>query len=144
MNREIDISARQEGSRRYKARPRKLVLGGPLLHQLTALGEIQCTQKEAARVLGVSPRLLGQFLAEHPDAREAWQRGKSSGRVSLRRLLWRQAQVDPAQARFLAKSWLDDGDDQEDTNSTIPVLTDEERKARILELLAKVRLGSPD
>ena len=88
-----------------------------MLHQLAALAEIQCTQREAARVLGVSPRLLGQFLAEHPDAREAWQRGKSLGRVSLRRLLWRQAQVDPAQARFLAKSWLDDGDDQEDTNN---------------------------
>ena len=115
-----------------------------MLHQLAALTEIQCTQKEAARVLGVSPRLLGQFLAEHPDAREAWQRGKSLGRVSLRRLLWRQAQVDPAQARFLAKNWLHDGDDQEDTSNNPAVLTDEERKARILELLAKVRLGSPD
>jgi hypothetical protein len=143
MNREIDISERQVGKRRYKTRARKLVLGEPLLHQLAAFGEIQCTQREAARVLGVSPRLLGQFLAEHPDAREAWQRGKSSGRVSLRRLLWRQAQVDPAQARFLAKSWLDDEDDQEDTNAT-PVLTDEERVARILELLTKVRLGLHD
>ena len=130
--------------RRYSPRARKLVVAEPLLQQLTVLAEIQCTQKEAARVLGVSPRLLGQFLAEHPDAREAWQRGKSLGRVSLRRLLWRQAQVDPAQARFLAKNWLDDGDDQEATCNNPAVLTDEERKARILELLAKVRLGSPD
>ena len=144
MNPEIDISARQEGKRRYKARPRKLVLGGPLLRQLAALAEIQCTQREAARVLGVSPRLLGQFLAEHADAREAWKRGKSLGRVSLRRLLWRQAQVDPAQAQFLAKNWLDDGDDQEDTNNNTAILTDEERTSRILELLAKVRPGSPE
>ena len=71
----------------------------PLLRQLTVLAEIQCTQKE----------LLGSFLAENPDAREAWQRGKSLGRVSLRRLLWRQARLTPAQARFLAKSWLDRG-----------------------------------
>ena len=83
-------------------------------------------------------------IAPRGDAREAWKRGKSSGRVSLRRLLWRQAQVDPAQARFLAKSWLEDGDDQEDTSNNPAVLTDEERIARILELLAKVRPGSPE
>ena len=144
MRHETDISGAagqpQQGKRRYKARHRKLVLGGPLLLQLAALAEIQCTQREAARVLGVSPRLLGQFLAEHADAREAWKRGKSLGRVSLRRLPWRQAQVDPAQARFLAKSWLDDEDDEEDAKNNTAVLTDEERTARILELLARLGL----
>ena len=126
--------------RRYTPRARKLVVAEPLLRQLTVLAEIQCTQKEAARVLGVSPRLLGQFLAENPDAREAWQRGKSLGRVSLRRLLWRQAQLDPAQAQFLAKSWLDDEDDEEDAKNDTAVLTDEERTARIIELLARLGL----
>ena len=52
--------------------------------------------------------------------------------------------VDPAQAQFLAKNWLNDEDDQEDTNNSTTLLTDEERIARILELLAKVRLGSTE
>ena len=59
-------------------------------------------------------------------------------------MLWRQAQVDAAQARFLAKSWLDDEDDEEETSNNTPVLTDEERKARILELLAEVHLELRD
>lgn len=133
--------------RRYKARAKKLVLSGELLRQLTVLAQLQCTQKEAAEVLAVSPRLLAQFLAEHPEAREAWNRGRGIGHVSLRRLLWKQAQVDPTQARFLGKHWLDMGGKprQRTDDEDKPVVSDEERIARILELQAKVlaKAGDP-
>jgi hypothetical protein len=130
--------------RRYKARAKKLVLGDGLLRQLTALAQLQCTQKEAARVLRVSHRLLVQFLADHAEARQAWDRGRSLGHVSLRRLLWRQAQHNPAQARFLGKHWLDmDGKPRHHTTEDAPpVLSDEENTARIHELLAEARRGS--
>jgi len=100
----------------------------------------------AARVLCVSHRLLVQFLADHPEAREAWQRGKGLGRVSLRRLLWKQAQADPAQARFLAKHWLgmNGGQSQQNENDKAVVLTGGERIKLILELQAKVRGSPPD
>ena len=118
---------RDQGERRYKARPRKLVLGGPCCVDLQDFAEIR-GYAAGSRLAGpwCLAWLLGQFLAEHADAVEPG-RDKGLGRVSLVGLLWRQAQVDPAQARFLAKSWLDDGDDQEDTNNATPVLTDEAR-----------------
>jgi hypothetical protein len=67
--------------RRYKARATKLVLGDELLRQLTALAQLQCTQKETPRVLSVSHRPLVQFLADHAEARQAWDRGRSLGHV---------------------------------------------------------------
>ena len=130
--------------RRYKARVKKLVLGDELLRQLTALAQLQCTQKEAARVLRVSHRLLVQFLAEQPEARAAWDRGRALGHVSLRRLLWQQAQHNSAQARFLGKHWLgmDGKPDHHTTEDAPPVLSDEGNTARIHELLAEARRRS--
>ena len=121
-----------------------LVLADPLLRQLTAFAQIQCTQKEASKVLGVSHRLLVQFLADHPEAREAWDRGRSLGHVSLRRLLWRQAQQNSAQARFLGKHWLgmDVKPRQAITVTSPSVLSDDENIARIHELMAEARRRS--
>jgi hypothetical protein len=130
--------------RRYQARAKKLILGDELLRQLTTLAQLQCTQKEAARVLCVSHRLLVQFLAEQTEARAAWDRGRALGHVSLRRLLWRQAQHNSAQARFLGKHWLGmDGKPRHDTTEDAPpVLSPEENIARIHELLAEARRRS--
>ena len=127
--------------RRYRPRSRKLVLGEHLLRQITALAKIQCTQKEAAKVLLVSHRLLVKFLAEHAEARGAWKRGRAIGDVSLRRLLWKQAQHDAPQARFLAKHWLkmDEKPRQRTGKEDSPVRSDKENTARILELQAKAR-----
>ena len=94
-------------------------------------------------MLGVAYQTFVNFLARYTEARAAWEDGKQYGRASLRRLLWRQAQNDPAQARFLAKytRWLkmDDGKDRlPDTqitlNNNVPNLTDDDRRRRIEEL----------
>ena len=145
MNNMIDTSSPlPKTKRRYKARAKKLVLGDELLRQLTALAQLQCTQKEAARVLCVSHRLLVQFLAEQPEARAAWDRGRALGHISLRRLLWRQAQHNPAQARFLGKHWLEmDGKPRHHTTEDAPpVLSPEESIALIHELIAEARRRS--
>ena len=135
---------KQKSKRSYTPRAKKLVLTEPLLRQLMAFAQIQCTQKEASKVLGVSHRLLVQFLADHPEAREAWDRGRSLGHVSLRRLLWRQAQHNSAQARFLGKHWLgmDVKTRQAITDTTPSVLSDDENVARIHELIAEARRRS--
>ena len=78
------------------------------------------------------------------EGRQAWDRGRSLGHVSLRRLLWRQAQHNPAQARFLGKHWLgmDGKPDHHTTEDAPPVLSREENVARIHELLAEARRRS--
>jgi hypothetical protein len=117
------------------------------LTKIFACSRIRCTQKEAAAVLGVAYQTFVNFLARYPEARATWEDGKQYGRASLRRLLGRQAQNDPAQARFLAKDtrWLkmDDGKDRlPDTqitlNNNVLNLTDDDRRRRIEELQRKV------
>ena len=90
--------------------------------------------------MGVAYQTFVNFLARYPEARAAWEDGKQYGRASLRRLLWRQAQNDPAQARFLAK---DTGknrlpDTQITLNNNVLNLTDDDRRRRIEELQRKV------
>ena len=92
--------------RAYRARATKLAVNQRLLEQLVLLGSMYCTQRDAANVLGSSPRRFSQLLKESREVRDAWSRGQSLGRVALRRLMWQQAQVDPTQARFLAETWL--------------------------------------
>lgn len=124
---------------RYK-RKTKLEPTDETFSQITALAQIQCTQKEAAAVMGVAHSTFEYFLAEYPEAREAWRDGKQTGRASLRRLLWKQAQTDPSQARFLAKDrrWLQMEDKSLEVNVTVSPLSMEERQSKVLELQAKV------
>ena len=125
---------------KYKRR-HKLEPDDATFAQIAALAQIQCTQKEAAAVLGVAHSTFEYFLAQNEDAKAAWFDGKQTGRASLRRLLWKQAQTDEAQARFLAKDkrWLQ----MEDTstpaiNLTVNNISLEARKERVLELQRRV------
>ena len=126
---------------RYKRR-KYLENTDDTLNQISALSQLQCTQKEAAAVLGVSARTFEYFLAECEEARDAWRDGKQVGRVSLRRLLWKQAQTDEAQARFLAKDerWLnmEDKSTVAQTTSVVTALTVDDRLKRVLELQDRV------
>ena len=121
--------------RRYKLEPDDATFA-----QIAALAQIQCTQREAAAVLGVAHTTFENFLANNADAKAAWQDGKQTGRASLRRLLWKQAQTDEGQARFLAKDkrWLQMEDSTPVVNLTVNNVTIEERKKRVIELQNRV------
>ena len=125
---------------RYK-RKTLLELDEQTLSQIAALAQLQCTQPEAAAVMGCSRATFENFMRAHPEAREAWEDGRKQGRASLRRLLWKQAQTDEAQARFLAKDkrWLNMEDKSVEMNVNVTqTLTVDERKNRVLELQARV------
>jgi len=57
------------------------------LGQLEELAHIQCTQEEAAAVLGISQPTLNRRLKQK-EYREAWEHGRARGRSSLRRRQW--------------------------------------------------------
>lgn len=79
---------------------------GETIRMLGELGALQCTQSETAAVLGVSRWTLEKFFKYYPEAVEAFDAGADSGRASLRRLQWLQAQRSPTMSIWLGKQWL--------------------------------------
>jgi hypothetical protein len=76
------------------------------LEQVEKLCALQCTDEELASYFGVSPRTIERRKAQPPFA-DAMARGKSKGRLSLRRSLWAlAAKGNPAANIFLAKNLL--------------------------------------
>lgn len=57
------------------------------LEQLEKLAALQCTQEDVAAWFGVSHQTISRKLRQC-KYREAWERGKGRGRVSLRRRQW--------------------------------------------------------
>jgi hypothetical protein len=76
------------------------------LGQIKALGAIHCTQAEIAAVLQVSANTIQRFLADYPEAQEAYDIGKASFRVSLRRKQFLLADTNAGMAIFLGKNYL--------------------------------------
>lgn len=73
--------------------PKALVADESTLRQLRTLAAIQCTQKEAAGVMGVSENSLCTFLGPTGSkiARESWEVGRQNGRASIRRKQYEMA-----------------------------------------------------
>lgn len=94
-------------------RPPKLDPDAATLNVLEGLGEIQCTTKEASCVLRVAETTFLRFLSDHPEAKEAFEIGKGTGRVSLRRTQIKLAQTNASMAIFLGKNILGQTDKQE-------------------------------
>lgn len=94
-------------------RPPKLTPDAQTLKHLAGLGAIMCTTKESAAALDVSEPTFIKFLADHPEAREAFENGKGKGRVSLRRTQFRLAEKHAGMAIFLGKNFLGQTDKQE-------------------------------
>jgi hypothetical protein len=59
----------------YARKTRKLQADQRTLSMISILARIQCTQREAADVLGVGESTLPVFLKTTPPAREAWELG---------------------------------------------------------------------
>lgn len=81
--------------------------------QIEGLALIQCTRVEAAAFFGCSYRTLLRKLKD-PELRAAWRKGRSTGRISLRREQWKMAQGGNGPAarmlEFLGKNWLGQSD----------------------------------
>lgn len=94
------------------------------------LANIQCTQDEIASFIGVSTRTLQrdeQFM-------ELFNKGRESGKMSLRRIQWKHAEKSASMAIWLGKQYLGQKDNIEVAN------TDELNKVK--ELLTKISDGA--
>lgn len=76
------------------------------LRMIRALGALQCSQGEAAAVLGLSQPNFSRFMSANPVAERAWLEGREGGKVSLRRLQWIMAKKSAAMAIWLGKQYL--------------------------------------
>lgn len=87
-------------------RPRKINPDEATLTSLTDLASLACTNKEAASFFKIGESTFEYFLAEFPEAREAWDHGHDNAKTSLRRKLFTLAGSNAAAAIFLAKNLL--------------------------------------
>ena len=88
---------------------------------LFELARIQCTQVEMAACLGVSRQTLITHLREHPELADVVERGQATGKMSLRRHMFHEAQKGNAIVQiFLSKNLLGMSDKVEHTVSDIP------------------------
>ena len=94
------------------------------------LAKIQCTQEEIANFLGISIRTL----LRDEKFKEICERGRESGKASLRRIQWKHAEKSASMAIFLGKQYLGQKDNVEVSN------TDELNKVK--ELLTKIEEGA--
>jgi hypothetical protein len=122
----------------------KLVPNKKTLGVLSQLARIQCTEREAAAVLGISQTLLNRRLNEKKRNNEfafAWDDGQAKGHMSLRRLQWRLANKgNAALAIWLGKQWLGQKDIQVAVNAStgdINVTSDKQR-SEIESKLARI------
>lgn len=86
------------GAKRPRGRPPKPI-DLELLEELAAL---QCTHAEIASVLKVGRSTLLERMKNEPEIRDAYERGRESGKVSLRRLQWNSAK----QGNVTMQIWL--------------------------------------
>lgn len=98
-----------------------LQLTDETLEQIKGLARIQCTQKEAAAVLGVHRETFINFLDTHEKARTVWEDGKENGKASLRRYQFKMAEKNPTMAIWLGKNWIDQTDKTESNVTTTNV-----------------------
>ena len=73
---------------------------------LENLGGLQCTVREAAAFLRIRVTTLNDILRKNKKAKEAWERGKQMGLISLRRKQMRLARTNAAMGIFLGKNYL--------------------------------------
>ena len=84
------------------------------LKQVEQLAAIQCTDGEVAAVLGCSRQTILNRKDEDPDFLAAIERGRESGKASLRRLQWKAANAgNTAMLVWMGKQYLGQTDRQD-------------------------------
>jgi hypothetical protein len=76
------------------------------LKTIEGLAKIQCTQGEAAAVLGIDRTTFLAFLKRDLKARARWEAGLESGKASLRRNQFKLSETNAAMAIWLGKQYL--------------------------------------
>jgi hypothetical protein len=72
---------------------------------------IGCTMEEVAAVLGVPRRTLYDRMEQDPEIQRALDKGRAQGRVTLRRLQWKEAEAgNPTMLIWLGKQLLSQRD----------------------------------
>ena len=94
------------GDRNKRGRPHKLTADAATLKTLHEYGELQYTIEEVAVALKVQVSTLRDFFRREPPAAEAFEVGRSHGRVRLRQAFYRMAHENPRMWRFWAKIYL--------------------------------------
>ena len=110
------------------------------LVELEKLASIQCTDEEIAAFFNVDRRTITR-KKKQAEFRQAIERGKAKGRISVRRLIFQQAQQGSlAAAIFLAKNFLGYRDLRVAEADGQAAETDAQRKLRWKEALRKIRM----
>ena len=76
------------------------------LKTIEGLAKIQCTQHEAAAVLGITKKTFIELIKRDPLVCEKWENGQQSGKASLRRSQFKMAETNAAMAIWLGKQYL--------------------------------------
>lgn len=125
-------------------RPPKLQPDAATLKLLEGMGKIQCTTKEASCVLRVAETTFLRFIAEHPEARDAFEMGKGSGLHSLRRTQFKLAEKNAAMAIFLGKNYLGQADKQDITASVVSDVTVNDARGALQHLITRQSAAGSD
>lgn len=108
-----EIGTNESEPKRKAGRPigtSKLQPDDETIKQIHGLARIQCTQREAAAVLGVHVDTFSDFLRAHEKALLAWEDGRETGLASLRRNQFKTAETNPTMQIWLGKQYLDQHD----------------------------------
>ena len=103
----------QDGSAGKNGRPSKLHPTDQILKQIEELARIQCTQREAAAVMGVCLNTFNTFLGTYKKARDVWETGRDTGLASLRRAQFKAAETNVTMQIWLGKQHLGQSDKQD-------------------------------
>lgn len=71
--------------------------------EIRRLSRMQCTEREAAAMLGLRPKTFVEMIRIDERAKAAWEDGREEGKVSIRRAQFKMAEKNPQMAIYLGK-----------------------------------------
>lgn len=71
--------------------------------EIRRLSRMQCTESEAAAVLGIKTKTFLEVIRIDERARAAWEEGRMEGRVRIRKAQFALAERNPQMAIYLGK-----------------------------------------
>jgi hypothetical protein len=130
-----------ESTTKAHRRATKLTADERTIGIISGLRQIMCTKREAAQVLHVGVNTFDRFLADNPEAADAWEDGEGIGKMSLRRKQFKLADRSAIMGIFLGKNYLDQADKTEHAGpggGPIPVRFDRMTDAQLASFLTRI------